>query len=301
MRLNNTKEKAVTYMVYSSLFLSLLNYSVKGCIGPLGVSFSTFVRYFAPLLVAVPFLLIRGQWSHLKPKVGFGLHLLRGVFATAGQVSLNYYLTQASLVDATMLWATGPIYVPIIIYFLYKQKTPLVTWISIAICFVGVALVIKPTTGIFDPFCIWGILSGLCAAFSQVLWGRNAEKGSITENLFYLYLFASALSFMIWLIFGDPVSLDPIHTSLLWVSIVGVALTSIGNQIFRSKAYQMAPSYLLMPLLYISVVGSGILDVVFYKNWPDFWEYIGFALVCFGTVLKWWYLKNQPGPVDGLK
>lgn len=289
-----TKEKAVTYMVYSSLFLSLLNFSIKGCIGPFGVSLSTFFRYFAPLVLVAPYLAFRKEWHHLRPEVGFGLHLLRGLCAVAGQTSLNYYLTRASLVDATMLWATGPIYVPIIIYFLYKQKTPWITWISIFICLTGVVLMIKPTQGIFDPFSIWGILSGVAMAFSQVLWGRNAEKGSITENLLYLYLFASALAFIIWMIFGTEAEPVSSYSPLIWFSLLGIALSSLGNQIFRSKAYQIAPSYLLMPILYIAVLGSGVLDVIFYKEWPDVWKYIGFVLVCMGTFIKWRYLKKPP-------
>jgi drug/metabolite transporter (DMT)-like permease len=287
-----TKEKAVTYMVYSSLFLSLLNFSIKGCIGPLGVSLSTFFRYFAPLVLIAPYFAFRRQWRHLRPEVSIGLHLLRGFCAVVGQTSLNYYLTRASLVNATMLWATGPIYVPIIIYFLYKQKTPRVTWISIFISIVGVVLMIKPTHGIFDPFSIWGILSGVAMAFSQVLWGRNAEKGSITENLLYLYLFASVLAFTAWMLFGAAAESVSNFSPLIWVSLIGVALSSLGNQIFRSKAYQIVPSYLLMPILYIAVLGSGIIDVVFYNEWPDLWKYIGFALVCIGTYIKWRYLKK---------
>jgi drug/metabolite transporter (DMT)-like permease len=129
-------------------------------------------------------------------------------------------------------------------------------------------------------------------AFSQVLWGRNAEKGSITENLLYLYLFASTLAFIIWMIFGTEAEPISSYSPLIWVSIIGIALSSLGNQIFRSKAYQITPSYLLMPILYIAVLGSGVLDGIFYKEWPDLWKYIGFALVCMGTFIKWRYLKK---------
>jgi drug/metabolite transporter (DMT)-like permease len=286
-------EKAAIYMVYSSFFLALVNFSVKGCVGPLGVVESTFFRYFAPLVLLIPILTWKKTWHKLRPQVSFWMHFLRGIFAVLGQFSLNYYLTQATLVNATMLWATGPIFVPIIMHFFYKQKTPLVTWISIIICLLGVALMVKPTHGIFDPFCIWGLMAGLSTAFSQILWGQNIEKGSITENLFYLYIFASGLSLIAWLFLGDEVKAVLPNTTLLWAALVGMGLASLGNQLFRSKAYQRAPSYLLTPILYVAVLGAGILDIVFYHNWPDVWGYAGFVLVCIGTLLKWWYLKKH--------
>jgi drug/metabolite transporter (DMT)-like permease len=288
-----TTEQAVIYMVYSSLFLSLINFSLKWCIGPLGIVEATFVRNFAPLILILPVLAWQKSWHKLRPQVSFSMHILRGFLTIVGQLSLNHYLTKASLTNATMLWATGPIFIPIIVHFLYKQKTPLITWISIVICLVGIALMVKPTGGIFDPFCIWGLVAGITTAFSQVLWGQNMEKGSITENLFYLCVFASGLSLAVWLIFGNEGKSGVPDTALLWVALTGIGIASLGNQLFRSKAYQRVPAYLLTPVLYVAVLGSGMLDVFIYRNWPDVWGYIGFALVCGGTLLKWWYLKTH--------
>ncbi len=286
-------EQAAIYMVYSSLFLALLNFSVKSCIGSLGVIESTFLRYFAPLLLVVTILAWNNTWDSLRPQVNLFLHFLRGLLAAIGQLSLSYYLTKATLVNATMLWATGPIYIPIIVHFLYKEKTPKVTWLSIGICLIGVILMVKPTNGIFDPFSVWGIIAGFSTAFSQILWGRNSEKGSITENLFYLYVFAAILTLGVWLSVGNEGKSAFPNTGLLWLAISGMAITSLGNQLFRSKAYKIASPALLTPILYLSVLGAGILDVVFYHNWPDIWGYIGFTFVAAGTLLKWWYLKKH--------
>lgn len=287
-------EKGALYMVYSSLFLSLLNFNVKVCIGPLGVIESTFLRYFAPLVLFLPILVWKKNWNELRIQAGFSMHLLRSVCAVASQIFLNYYLTQGSLVNATMLWATGPIYIPILAKFFFRQQTPWVTWITMGISLLGVAMMIKPTNGIFDPFSIWGLCAGATTAFTQILWGHNAEKGTVTENLFYLYLFSSVLAFIAWMIVEETAlggSQAP-NTALLWISIIGMAITSLGNQFFRSKAYQQAPAYLLTPVLYVSVLGAGALDIIFYRNWPDVWGYLGFGLVAIGTLIKWWYLKR---------
>jgi len=287
-------EKGVLYMVYSSFFLSLLNFNVKICIGPLGVIESTFLRYFTPLLALIPVLLWRKEWHELRIQAGVGMHLLRSVCAVTAQVFLNYYLTRGSLLNATVFWATGPIYVPIIVKLLFRQKTPLITWVATLISLLGVAMMVKPTDGIFSLFSFWGFAAGISMAFTQIVWGQNVEKGSVMENLFYLYLFSSVLAFLVWITIGETAfgSDRTPGTPLLWISIVSLAITSIGNQLFRSKAYQQAPPYLLTPILYVAVVGSGILDILVYHNWPDVWGYCGFGLIAIGTLIKWWYLKK---------
>lgn len=280
-------------MAYSSLFLSVLNLSAKVCIGALGVVETTFLRCFTPLVLLIPILGWKGKLHELRMSIGFHMHLLRSLCVVLGQTSLSYYLTQGTIANATMLWATGPIYIPILSFFFFRHKTLWVTWFSIAICLLGVMLMIKPTNGLFDPFSIWGIFAGILTAFSQILWGHNVEKGSLTENFFYLYLFSSVLALFTWIYFGNQGLEKFPDTTIVWVAIVGLGLASLGNQLFRSRAYQKAAPYLLTPILYTSVVGGGILDAIFYRRFPDLWGYIGFGLVLAGTLIKWWYLKKM--------
>jgi len=281
-------------MVYSSFFLSLLNFNVKICIGPLGVIESTFLRYFTPLLALLPILIWRNRWDEIRMQAGIGMHLLRSVCAVVAQVCLNYYLTRGSLMNATMFWATGPIYIPLITKVLFRQKTPLITWIAMAVSLLGVGMMVKPTHGFFDLFSVWGFAAGVSMAFTQIVWGHNVEKGTIMESLFYLYLFSSVLALLVWVTIGETAfgSEKTTSTPFLWISIISMAITSIGNQFFRSKAYQLVAPYLLTPILYVAVIGSGILDILVYRNWPDFWGYCGFGLVALGTLIKWWYLKK---------
>ncbi len=288
----NQLEQGIVYMVYSSLFLSVANLSIKACVNVFGVFGISFLRCFAPFLLLILLLSWKKKWGELRPELSMGMHLLRSLCVVAAQLFLNYYLMKGTLVNATMLWATGPIYVPILTHLFFRQKTPLITWISIFICLVGVGLMIKPTTGIFDTFSLWGILAGIATAFSQILWGHNMEKGSVTENMFYLYLVSSILSFVIWLMWGMEGGEKVPFTYVTLFAVIGIAVASLGNQLFRSRAYQKAPPYLLTPILYVSVVGAAFFDICFYQKWPDMWGYIGFAFVAAGTLIKWWYLKK---------
>lgn len=285
-------EKGAVYMAVSSLFLSLLALCVKVGIRELSVLQITFFRYFAPLILSLPYFLRKNFYAELRLSASVSTHILRSVAAVSGQLCLNYYFTEASVLNGVMLWCTGPLFVPILARIFYGQRMVVATWISLLVSFIGVAMIIKPTAGLFDPFSIWGLLAGLSAAFSQILWGKNAETGKVSENLFYLYVFSSALSLIPLLIFKSEQWHAIPMDSIVWFTLIGLGVASIGNQLFRSKAYKVSTPALLSPILYASVIGSGFIDWLVFNNIPDLWTIVGFMIVVIGALIKWRILKR---------
>jgi len=284
--------QAVLYMLASSSFISLLGLSAKTGLQEISFLKLTFYRYFGPLLISLPFLWFDGTFKNLWPPKNIKNHILRSVSAVTAQLSMIYYLTESNLLDATMLWCTGPLFLPLIVHFLYKQKVQAATWISIAVSFAGVALVIKPDRGIFDPFSLFGLLSGVAMGFSQVFWGLNTEEGKVGENLFYLF-FLGSLWLTIPIFIFDPTEFKmPIDKTVLY-AIIGLTIASLCNQFFRSLAYKSARPYLLAPFIYFSVFLSGMIDWLYYKHPPDWIEAMGFCLVALGAYIKWNWIRRH--------
>jgi drug/metabolite transporter (DMT)-like permease len=284
-------EEGIILILISAASLSIYSFFVKLGLKEVSVLSITFLRFFLPLLLGLPFFWWNGTLKELWPLNNIKLQFLRSLSVVATQFFMIYYLTQATLVDANMLWCTGPIFIPIISRLFYGHQIHKMTWISIGISFLGVILVLKPDQGIFDPFSIFGLLSGIGMAISQLLYGINIEKGRVGENLFYLSFFCSLLTlipFLIW----EEISFDLKPDMLTIVAITAFSVASLINQLFRGLAYTRASPVLLTPFLYFSVLLSGILDWTFYHKAPDIWAYIGFLLVLLGTGLKWLHIRR---------
>ncbi len=290
-------EKAMGYMMISSSFIAVLNLCVKLAVQEISPWQLSFLRSFAPLLLLLFFLLGARCYKLLKPKIPLKLHLIRSFFAAIAQLSLTYYLTKASLVDATMLWCIGPLFIPLLAKVFFKQKILPIVWVSLGIGLLGVGFIIKPTTGIFDPFSLYGLFAGVAMAFSQVFWGGNAEKGGIFENLFYLFFFSSVILCVPQLFLWKEASAS-LYSWQGALLVLAIALCSLGNQFFRGRAYSFGKPYLLAPLLYISVFFSAGFDWLIFKITPDAWSVVGFLLVILSLYLKWrWSSKalKRPG------
>lgn len=285
-------EKGIIYVLFSASFVSFFSLCIKLGLGQVSIWTMTFMRFFIPLLLSIPFLLFSGSFKKMWPLKNVKLQFYRSAVVVVGQMSMIYYLTRASLLDATLLWGTGPIFIPLILRLFYKQKILKVTWISIVISFIGIALIIKPDKGILDPFSIFGLISGLSMALSQILFGINTEKGDPGENLFYLFLFSSALSLVPYLVYREHYF--ALHLTAPGIlAILGVALGTLGNQLFRGLAYKQASPALLTPFLYFSIILSGLFDWTIFHRTPDIFTVIGTVLFVGATVYKWAALRGK--------
>lgn len=284
-------EKGIVYILFSTSFLSFFSLCVKFGLREVSIWTMTLMRFLLPLLFAMPILWMTGAFKKMWPLKNIRLQFYRSSAVFIGQLSMIYYLTRASLLDATLLWGTGPIFIPLILRIFYKQRILKVTWITIAVSFVGIVLILKPDQGIFDPFSVWGLISGLSMAISQILFGLSTEKGDPGENLFYLFLFSSILSLIPYFLYEEnhfSFQLSNIEVG----SVIGIALGTLGNQFFRGLAYQQAPPALLTPFLYFSILLSGFFDWMVFKQTPDILTLIGSILVIGSTFFKWVVLRR---------
>ncbi len=288
-------KKGIFYMLLSSLFVPFLNLSAKIGLYQISPWCIAFLRQFLPFLLVLGFLFVKKQAKNVWKTSQWRVHIYRSIAVAISQLSLVYYLTRASLLDATLLWCIGPFFVPLIFRLLYKTQIHSIVWISLVLSFCGTLLIIKPSQEVFDPFSLWGVLSGVAMAFSQVFLGSSAEKGDLLETLFFLYFLASLwtsipyLFSFLWL--SKHVAV--VSPGSLTTALGGLTVCSLGNQIFRSLAYKSAKPYLIAVLLYLSVLLSALLDWVVFDQVLDAWAIGGFILFFLGVILKWRWVSKQ--------
>jgi drug/metabolite transporter (DMT)-like permease len=190
--------------------------------------------------------------------------------------------------NASLLYNTGPIFIPLLGRIFYKHRIDHIETLAIFISIVGVAFVVKPDHGLIDPKGIFGLLSGLFMAGSQTIYGVNAKREHPGSNLFYLFFLPTL--FAIPALFLFPPSHEQVqgifqHLPMILL-FLGLALSSIFNQIFRGYAYQKAPAASLAPFLYFSTIIAALFDWWFFHIPPTILTIVGFLLILGASTLK---------------
>ena len=285
------------------MLLSAIGLALTGLLGKFGLDYMNitaliFWRYLASLFLISVCMWWMGLFKESIRVHHIKMHLLRAFFVLATQYCYYFYLQKNTLLNAMVLINTGPIFIPIIEWAVLRQKVGLSTWISLAISFAGVLLVLQPDADLFVKMSWIGLLAGIMQGASQIVFGINSKEERSDLSIFYLFVFCAIFSLLPFLIVG-PFATPMISlgwSNLFWL-IGGLGVASILNQFFRAIAYQHGTPSRLSPFMYVSVLLAGLWDWLFFQNVPNEIAIIGASLVVLGGIskiyLRFIILKNK--------
>lgn len=293
MKSHRDFEIGVGFTLLSSVCIATL-----GLFGKLGIAIDSlsllvFLRFFFPIVIVVPFLWAAGFLKHISMS-HFSSQLVRCLCVSASAYCFFYYLKSASILNVSLLYNTGPVFIPLFSRIFYKHKIDLVEVLSILISIVGLCFILNPDQGIFDHRGIFGILSGIFMAGSQTIFGENAKREHVGSNLFYLFFFPTLFAIPALLLFppsGSQVGAVFGHVPMLLI-FLGIALSSIFNQVLRGFAYTHAKAASLAPFLYFSAIVAALLDWGLFDVYPTIPALIGFLLILGASILKYLFHKR---------
>jgi drug/metabolite transporter (DMT)-like permease len=280
--------ESILLMLGGALSLALLSLFGKD----VGRSFSLpaliFVRMLVPcVLVGLWYLAFsRRSWAggRIKP------HLLRSTWAIGAQYCFFYVLVHTTLLNATLLFTTSGLFVPVIGRVVLGQELKRRTALAVLVAFVGVVITLAPHGSISALVIGVGLLSGFLNASSQVAMHRSA-KSPLTplQIALCMYAISSGMALVILVLTARLPHLEQVVFQMdakLGVAVLLLAVFSVLNQVLRGSAYRRVnkPGS-LVPFLYTSVAFAGLLDWLAYGVVPELHVYVGGAILFSGAAI----------------
>jgi drug/metabolite transporter (DMT)-like permease len=196
---------------------------------------------YAPTIVIVFFqnLICLAIVAPIALRHGFGplrtqhirLHLLRAATGTAAWFGLFLAITLIPLSNAVLLTYSAPLWMPLIGWMVTRQTISLKLWIGVIVGFLGVFLVLNPSSGEFGIGALFAIGAAilLALALMSVRWLEATEP--VPRILFYYFLFSTVMV----LPFAVP-SWGPIE-GLGWLYLAAIGICLLGSQALIALAY----------------------------------------------------------------
>ncbi len=221
----------------------------------------------------------------------FRFHLLRSLTGLAGLYCFFFILSRLPLAVAVLLNFISPIFTPLIAYFWLKEPVPVPVRAAIVIGFLGVALILKPGSELFEPIAFLGIISAALVATAMVTIRRMSPEEPPQRIVFYFSLISALIS----------------TVPLLWTfqlpsgqtlgMLVLISISAVAGQLMLTKGYSLAPAARVGPFNYASVIYSTIIGWFFWDEALDWLTGLGAVLICLAGILATRQTKSQPGPV----
>nr|WP_321273884.1 DMT family transporter [uncultured Vibrio sp.] len=286
------KNHAVPYMLISTFSLSLTGLLLKKLTEMMGIELLTFLRFLMPTLLL--FAIVLASRLPLPPRKVIKPILIRGLCIAACQLCFIASLNTLSLVESSVLFATGPLFIAVLEKLFFKVKIKPETKFGLAATFVGVLMLAGDVSGIqFRPELLIGLGAGFFSAGSQVSLFRaskNEVKPAALNSWTFLIAALSVLplSFISGLSEMDmQILIEPQLNTLVWVCLLALSISVVGNQIFRSKAYRLAESNSqLAPLIFINLLFTAVWQVLFFDESFSHYQVVGITLIILAALMN---------------
>jgi drug/metabolite transporter (DMT)-like permease len=229
------------------------------------------------LVFVIP-LAIRGGWTSLRTEK-IGLHILRAASGTACWYALFFAIKMMPLTNAILLTFSAPLWMPVIAWVAFRQKSSAATWIGAAMGFVGIVLVLGPQNNSFNVGALLALAGALLLAIAlmSVRWLGATEP--MPRILFYYFLLSTAMAMPIAALDWQP------FEARAWIYLLGIGFAQLLSQVFIVRAYRYASSVKLGPLVYTVIVFTALIDWAVWDRTPTLFVILGMTLVIGGGLV----------------
>lgn len=268
--------------------LSFLCVAVMSALGKAAAPLtSTAVVVLFQNLISFLFILpvaVHGGWVSLRTEK-IGLHILRAATGTACWYALFLAITMMPLTNAILLTFSAPLWMPVIAWAVFRQKSSTATWIGAAVGFAGVVFVLQPQHNQFNVGTLFALAGALLLAIAlmSVRWLGATEP--MPRILFYYFLLSTVMVAPIAAVEWQPV------VPRAWIYLIGIGFSQLLAQVFIVLAYRYASSVKLGPFIYATIVFTALIDWAVWDRPPTLFVILGILLVVGGGLIA---IRGRP-------
>jgi len=159
---------------------------------------------------------------------------------------------------------------------------------SVVTGFVGVVIVIRPGSSVFQWASLMMLASAVFYAIYQIVVRRVAAVDSPATTAFYCALGSTlAMSFVVPFHWKTP---DNWRDLAMMVSL-GIS-GGLGHYCV-ARAFSYAPANLIAPLNYTQMIGSVVVGYAMFAEIPDFYTWLGSAVIIAAGLLVGWQSRRK--------
>jgi len=152
-------------------------------------------------------------------------------------------------------------------------------WVAIAVGFIGMLLIVRPTGEGFQPAALLVILASFSYALMMILTRWMAcRRGEEQTSTFVFYTFF-VQAIVGWLACAlAPGSLRPLNGTDL-VLILAMGALALSGHFAITRAFQRAPVSVVAPFEYSALVWATLWGFVVFGEFPGAYVWLGVAII----------------------
>jgi len=269
MSLIRSKESlGILYAILAYFSFSLLDATQKTLVIYYSVFQLLLVKYFFVLLLSLIESRRKKNISFYKSK-NIKMQIFRSILSVLESGFFVLSFKYLSLADTHSVGSLAPVIVVALSAIILKEKVSTKTWVAIFIGFIGVLIILRPTSSIFDPKALLPLVAAFALGLYQVITKKVSEYDATEVSLFYTSVVGIIIMSFLALSFWRSID----SSSYILFLAIGVFF-SLGIYL-QIIALSKSRASIIQPFHYTLIFWAIILGYIFYDDIPDFFTIIG--------------------------
>ncbi len=268
-----------------------LSKSLTPILNPFEIAFWRFL--FQSIVLAGVIVLMRR-----RPMVGpWWLLLLGGATAAIVLGALIGAFAVMPIATAIAIFFVEPLLLTVMSGLILRESTGWRRYAAVAVGLVGALIVIRPSWDIFGWASLLPLLAALAFATNAIVIRKLSQTMDSLSIQFWFAFIAMALICPIVLLSGNWTLLtvaEGFDPNGPWVRLIIMGFLSALTFFLISEAFRRTPAGTLAPFQYLEIVGATVLGYVFFGDFPDFWTWVGTAIIL-GSGLYVFHRERRAG------
>ena len=248
------------------------------------------MRYwFIAIVMAITCLFVKDSFQKvLYTKQPF-TQFSRGLILSLNNCLVVYTFTLLGLVETHAIIACYPLIVAGLSVPFLGEKFGWRRWTAIFVGFIGVIIILRPTTNVISEGAIYALVGAIMFAVYLILTRYVSRLDKAITSFFWAGIGGSVtmtiISFFIWE--------DILKEDLLWLLIM--CLLSASSHFMMVKTLQVAEASVIQPFSYLQLVFGSIIGVTIFSESIDSMIVVGVTIVIGAGLFTAWreYIKKH--------
>ena len=217
------------------------------------------------------------------------LHVLRNSVHFLAQICWATAITLLPLATVFAIEFTMPAWVALLAVLFLGERMTLGRALSIALCFLGVLVVIRPGLADFRPAALLVVVSAIAMAVTMI----TTKKLTATQTTFAILFWMNLMQLPMNLSLSSPSWLLRIDSSML-LPLLGMAVTGLSTHWCVTNAFRNGEATLVVPLEFLRVPLIAVVGWLLYGESLDAFVFAGAAIIITGVYCNLRSASHQP-------
>ena len=236
----------------------------------LEVVWARFTGHF--VVMAIVFLPSRGWglFAAHRPSI----QIVRSALLLASTLFFISAISRVPLATASAIGFATPLMVTALSVPLLREAVGPRRWAAVAVGFIGVLVIVRPGSGFANPAVLLLVGAAACYALYQIATRRSGAHDNAETGIVYAALIGTIVMSVL-----VPFDFEMPHRWTDYLLFAGLGVFGGFGHYFVTQAFRLGPAALISPLGYVELLGTTIMGYLVFGNFPDFWTWIGAALI----------------------